>query len=227
MMFSFYLGFSQKETIRPDSIEYCWWQQIYNFNLADNKYYFREYGDNSIVETDSLVFEPTTYFSNFTTKTDYVDSVRFAIVSRTLKFYHEPILYNSPYQFIRIVWLKYKTPVLLTIISKNDSVQLTYKECDGSCDIHGKILKKQSKTISLELYKTSLDLLEKSDFFSLKHGITYCHKDTIPLSQPYFFIESKSEKSYNIVNINECNLDYKDYQQFYKLFKYIIKKENL
>jgi len=227
LIFSSSFGLSQTDIIRPDSIEYCWWQQIFKFNLSNNKYYFREFADNSIVETDSLIFEPITYFRNFMKKTDYVDSVRFAIISRTLKFYHEPIMYNSTDPYIRIIWLKYKTPILLTVILKNDSVQLTYKECDGSCDIHGKISKQKCDKVSSELFSNSFDILNKSDFFSLKHGITFCHNDTIPLFQPYFFIESKNGENYNIVNVNECNLDFEGYQQLYKAFKYIVKKEKL
>ena len=224
LIFSSVRGFSQIDTIRPDSIEYCWWLQIFQFKLSNNKYYFSEFNDNSIVETDSLIFEPTTYFGNFITKPDYVDSVRFAIVSRTLKFYHEPILYNTTNPYIRIVWLKYKTPILLTLSFNNDSVQLIYKECNGSCDIHGEIINQKCAKFSSDIFTTSFEILNKSDFFNLKHGLTFCHKDTIPLNQPCFFMESKNGKSYNVVNVNECNLDFDRYKYLNGVLKYIFKK---
>lgn len=217
------VGFSQKDTIRPDSIEYCWYQQIFNFQLLNRKYYFSEPNDSTLVESDSLIFEPAAYFGNFSKGTDYIDSVRFAIVSRTLKFYQEPILYNKPLKFIRFIWLKYQTPIILTLYISKDTVKLIYKECDGSFDIHGKVINEKISTFSSGLFTKSIEIFNRSDFFNLKHGITFCHNDTIPTLEPTFFVESYNGIVYNTININECNLDFDRFEYIFKAFRKILK----
>lgn len=225
LLFLAYLkSYSQKDNIKPDSIEYCWWSQIYDFKISNNQYYFSDFNLKNIIETDSLIFNPVKYFDNFHFKTDYVDSVRFAIVSRTLRFYKESILYNYSNPFIRFVWLKYNTPILITLFIKNDSTFVIYKETNGSLDIHGRITEQKSKFFPLDLINKSLKKIEKSDFFNLKHGIGFCHNKDSMIYFPNLFIEVFDGKRYNIIILDECNLDYDKFKFINKTRKYILKR---
>ncbi len=222
LMLISYNSYSQRD-IQPDSIEYCWWRQIFDFKLSNNQYYFSEFKINTPVESDSLIFNSSKYFMNFPVILDYTDSVRFAIVSRTLKFYKEPILYNYPKPFIRIIWLRYKTPILITLLLNNDSTNVIYKETNGSLDIHGSITKQKIKSFPAEIITKSFEKLEKSDFFNLKHGIRFCHEDNELMGTPSLFIEAFDGKRYNIIILNECNLDYDKYKCINNIMKFIFK----
>ena len=212
LFFSIYSTYSQNKEFEPDSIEYCLWQQIFDFKLHDDKYYFSDFKSGQIVESDSLIFNSTKYFDNFSTKTDYVDSVRLAIISRTMKHYGEPILYKSLKPYVRIAWLKEKTPIFITLYSNNDSTTVVYKEGNGSYDFHGNIVKLLKKSYDLRVFQNSVKLINKSDFYNLKHGIRFCHKEDSLSYLPDLFAEAFDGEKYNIVILDECNFDFDKYK---------------
>ena len=71
-----------------DSIEYNYWKPIYDFEIINNQYCFKNWGDRKIVETDSLLFKADKFFNNYPFNKynpEEIDFVQFAIASRTLK----------------------------------------------------------------------------------------------------------------------------------------------
>ena len=126
-----------------DSIEYNYFEQIFDFELANNQYYFKMW-DGEIIETDSLLFDADRYFANHTSDyiSDYCDSVQFVIASRTLKkFYDEKILYNKQDDFIRLCFLRYEYPVILRFEElQNENIRISFKLGDGSFNWHGNVI---------------------------------------------------------------------------------------
>jgi hypothetical protein len=100
ILFSFKISFGQ-----VDSIEYNIFEQIYDFQLENEEYYFKNFSNGIIIEKGQIIFNSKTYFDNFNyklRKPEYQDSVQLAIISRTLQGYNERRLYDSQEDFIRI-----------------------------------------------------------------------------------------------------------------------------
>lgn len=80
---SFFIG--QFVQAQIDSIEYNLFEQIYDFEIFKNNYYFKTW-NGEIIEKDTLLFDANRFFNNFPNdyKPESFDSVQFAIISRTL-----------------------------------------------------------------------------------------------------------------------------------------------
>jgi hypothetical protein len=209
---------------QADSIEYNIWKQIYDFHLNEGKYFFRYFNKGTLIESDSLIFDSETYFNNFqenTRKANYIDSVRFAVISRTLKIYKEPILYTSDIDFIRIIWLKYEEPVIIKVQNIEGKYLISFKKGTGKYELKGKLIEDTTFCVPFKTAKKLNTQISNINFFD-KLNNTICLTPEF-IWPDFFFVEAKRGDQYNIFKIAECNLEVGDEKPIFDLFKYLLK----
>ena len=211
---------------QPDSIELNYLYGMYDFKISDNQYCFSYYDNQQIIEQDSIIFDVDKFFNNF--KDDkhipkYLDSMQFAIASRTLKkFYKEPILFNEDKSFIRICMLSQINQTIIKIIGLSDErLSVNIKIAEGDFDRHGIIV--FDSTFLLLKFKSNRikKLLYKNDYINMSHKSVCSGIGSDVLNLFYFEIADKSK--YNIYAVNFCNLTKKQGKDANKLFRYIKK----
>jgi hypothetical protein len=219
------VGFGQ-----VDSIEYNEFEQINKIEIEYGEYYFRSFGNGAIIENDSLIFNAVKYFQNYNLSEhvpDYLDSIRFIIVSRTLRYYNEPILYNKEHDFLRICYFQDSITKLFRIGNENESESIISKQASGWFIRKGKLTNEKTLKLSSKderkLHKSMLN----TNINSLNNKIL-CPDPEIgyPLT---FFVEIKEGNNYNVFTITECNFKehkYKDVIKIYHFLMRIVKKEN-
>jgi hypothetical protein len=206
-----------------DSIEYNIWEQIYDFKIEQNKYWFKDFINGRIIESDSIIFQPSTYFSNFTNNqksSDYSDSVQLAIVSRTLKGYNEDVLYNKKQKFIRICWFKKKEPIVFRIGYLNDNVFIVFKKGNGSFETKGILIKDTTFILQSKQINKLNTLMFNANLLKLRNS-AICPDPIIHMPN-LFFVEINIENRYNVFTMSDCNLETSENKPVFKLLQYLV-----
>jgi len=207
-----------------DSLEYNIWEQIYDFKLEKNIYWFKSFVDNGIIETDSIIFQSDNFFSNFETnqrQAEYGDSVQLAIISRTLKSYYEPILYNKNSDFIRVCWFRDSIPIIIRLHENQDSSWIIYKTSDYFYEFKGNLKENVIIKPNKKEYRKLNDIVLNANLLYLKNGIDCPDKELAMRNT--FFIEVKIKGNYNIIVLTDCNLKTRTYKKVFKVYKYLDK----
>ena len=126
-----------------DNIEYNWWSQIAKFKIKDNQYFFKT-GNDSIIESDDLLFNSDKFFENFDKDgkhPDYMDSIEMVITSRTMKKSYLESTLVSTNNSLRICWMRDSLPIIFTISDlDNENYSVFTKIGDGKARFHGNII---------------------------------------------------------------------------------------
>ncbi len=219
MVFLSLLCWSQLSTAQLDSIEYNMWEQMDDFTIIKNEYFFSKW-NGELIEHDSLLFNANRYFTNYSQdyKPDYFDSIQFAIASRTLKTsYGEKVLYDQPIDFIRICWLKETYPVIITFEHiKDEYISLSFKVGNGNYETHGKTIFDTTILLSKRRSEKIRRVMDNENLTDLTNGVT-C-KDQLHLPNVFFF-EFRNAIDENIIVLSECNIGKRDYASVYTLYK--------
>ncbi len=230
LVFLIFFSLNQFLNAQIDSIEYNLWEQIYDFEIIKNEYYFKTW-DGETIEKDTIIFDANQFFNNYPSdyKPEYLDSVQFAIASRTLKsFYREKILHNKQNEFIRICWLKENHPVILKFEElKEANIKLSLKVGDGNYERHGDILQDTTFYLTERNSKKVHKIIDASTFKNLRNGVICPNNLHLP---NVFFFEYKIGEAENIFVISECNLEssvYKEVLKLYAIAKSVLEKEKL
>jgi hypothetical protein len=214
---------SQDTEAQVDDIEYNLWEQIYDFKIENNRYFFMAWDTGEIIEEDTLLFDVNIFFSNYPAeyKPDYLDSVQFTIASRTLKkSYGEKILHDKKNEFIRICWLKENYQVILKLEElKNENIKISLKIGNGNYERHGNVLYDSMSYLSKKESKKIQKLINMEFYRDLKNGVI-C-QDELHLPNVFFFEFIDGEEK-NIIVISECNLESSNYKDVFDL--YVISK---
>lgn len=224
----YFLFLNQFLNAQIDSIEYNLWEQIYDFEILKNEYYFKTWGGETI-EKDTIIFDANRFFDNYPSdySPEYLDSVQFAIASRTLKsFYGENILHNKQNEFIRICWLKENYPVILKFEKlKKANINFALKVGDGNYERHGNILQDTTFYLTERNSKKIHKIIDANTFKNLKNGVICSNNLQLP---NVFYFEYKIGVDENIIVISECNLEspaYKEILKLYTIAKTVLEKE--
>lgn len=228
--FIIFISWGQLLQAQIDSIEYNLFEQIYDFEIFKNNYYFKTW-DGKIIEKDTLLFDANRFFNNFPNdyKPGSFDSVQFAIIARTLKTsYKEEVLYNKQNDFIRICWLKGNYPVIIKFEElKKENIKLSVKIGDGNYERHGKIIQESTINLNKRNSKKIHQVIDAKTYKSLRNGVI-CPEQSIFLN--VFYFEYRNGEDESIIVIGECNLKASVYKNVFKLFliaKAICEKEKL
>jgi hypothetical protein len=151
----------QFSSAQIDSIEFNEGLQIYDFEIVDDIYSFRTFNNGQLIESDSLIFKSNTFFSNYSDcKPEYIDSIRFVIVSRTLTSYKEPILYDSENDFTRICWFADSITHIVRLQMIEESPFMFSKTGTGS------FIRKGSLSSSKQIALSDKELVEINDLIA-------------------------------------------------------------
>jgi hypothetical protein len=211
-----------------DSIEYCLGEQIFDYKISDNEYFFKTF-DGKPVENDKLIFNSNIYFKNFEPtpyRIEYEDSIYFILVSRRLKkFYNETTLFDQNRPFIRMIVLKPEHPFVFKCFYSSEKLNFSLKISDGTYVSHGTLIidtvcdVKSLKSLALKNF--SFD-----DFMQLKNDPVGIGNVIYPID---FIFEIFDGKRYNIVIVNQANIRKKQYRKLLAVYKKVdkyIKKQN-
>jgi hypothetical protein len=201
-----------------DSIEYCLGEQIFDYKISDNEYYFKTF-DGRPVENDTFIFNSDVYFKNFEPtlyQVEYEDSISFILVSRRLKkFYNETALFSLDRPFIRMIVLKPENPFVFKCFYSSEKLDFSLKISDGTYVRHGSLIIDTVFDIkslkSLALKKFSFD-----DFMQLKNDPVGIGNVMYPID---FIFEIFDGKRYNIVLVNQANIRKKQYRELLSIYK--------
>lgn len=208
---------------QADSIEYNEWEQVYDFKINEGKYTFRSLDKTRLIEEDSIIFNTSSFFSNFDNeikKPNYEDSIVFIIVSRTLKSYKEPILYDKDKDYIRIIYFNESITNIVRLQYWNDSMFLISKKGDGNYIRKGKLKSDNKKMVTIKERRNLENKISRINFLDLKNIIT-C-PDTLIALPRLFWVEVKKDKYYNVFTVTECNFKDLRYKHIYSLYKSMI-----
>ena len=207
-----------------DSIEYNVYVPLYNFKLDDYTYTF--YNDSGVIESDSLLFKTSVFLGNYRHRffaVDMEDSVRLAVLSRTLKKYGEKALYHSKKKFDRIICLQ---PQKAVIMKFYDDSLLVCDVGNGGDIFKGKIVKEIVLDKKNKLYKKLIKKLQKIREMQLKDGVALSISET-----PYWTLiiyERFNGINYKLYLIEKGSIIRQPIKRFikieYKMEKFLFKK---
>ena len=205
-----------------DSIEYNYWQQIYDFKIQANEYVFKSW-EGEVIETGKIIFDADLFFDNYQSsyRPEYIDSVQLAIVSRTLtNIYNEHTLKHEE-SFLRLCWFKDDYPTIIRLDNLGGkSIQATIKIGNGNFIEHGELLSDTTILLTKNNSKKINKLLSKdTDLINLSNAVI-CPSE---IYIPNFFFEISRDSHYNIIVLSECYLHFSPYDRIWKIYKNINK----
>lgn len=205
-----------------DSIEYNYWQQIYDFKIQSNEYVFKSW-EGDVIETGEIIFDANVFFNNYQSayRPEYIDSVQLAIVSRTLTNIYDEHTLKHEESFLRFCWFKDDYPTIIRLENLGGkSILATIKIGNGNFIEHGKLLSDTTILLTKSNSKKINKLLSKdTDLVNLSNAVI-CPSE---IYIPNVFFEISKDSLYNIIVLSECYLHYPPYLRIWKIYKNINK----
>lgn len=219
-------------TAQTDSIELNYFLQIHDFSIKNNSYKFTQPLTNSLIESDSIIFNVEQYFNNMKLSKKqiyYEDSLELIIASRTLKSYNESYIYDKNESYFRFIWFKEGIQKIVGInlnpINGGDYFFIL-KKGDGELSRKGNLIINKKIEIPKRKHIKLIKFLKKYKF-----NITdmFCGKNNmLEFTVPDLIVERVEENNNYLLVLNECKLlrkrKYRWLLKFHKKIKRLAKK---
>ena len=218
LYYIFISGNTYSQVYVLDSIEYNYWVQLHDFKIENNQYFF-ESPEGRLIESDSIIFDTEVFFNNYQSNfiLNYIDSVQFVIVSRTLKnSYKEKNMSQQAGSFLRFCWFKGTYPTIIKLEDINsDSILMSVKIGNGVNEYHGELIVDTTFRVSKKLSKKLKRIINRGSSMTKLTNGPLCPSE---MYVPNVFFEIRKDQEYNIIVLSECYLYYPPYKGLMKLY---------